>query len=258
MPHQRRKSGHTSANTSYTDVRKSVTVSDMSKPKRPGLSRKHTPVSAQKLGKSHRERERQWEMETSFDDERESFPQFCMTCEKQFIPSHDRSLYCSESCRRTDLQSSPTYSMPRTYESFNYNPYSGSSLEPRDIVPQASPSRPSFSTHGSSSPPQTPGTKPYHSSAVSALRSLNLDARPPSPPSPSGSAGFWNFGRSAATSPSTSYQRPSAPYLSSTYDVGYYDLNAGGMDRPLPLRNPSSYNRPQSIDLVTPVLGAGR
>lgn len=76
MPHQRRRSGHTSGNTSYTDVRKSVTVSDMSKPKRPGLSRKHTPVSAQKLGKSHRERERQWEMETSFDDERESFPQF--------------------------------------------------------------------------------------------------------------------------------------------------------------------------------------
>lgn len=53
-------------------MRKSVTVTDMSKHKRPVLSRKHTPV---KLGKSHRERERDWQ-EPTFDDERESFPQF--------------------------------------------------------------------------------------------------------------------------------------------------------------------------------------
>lgn len=179
-----------------------------------------------------------------------------MSCEKQFIPSHDRTLYCSETCRRTDLQPSPSLSsMPRTYDTYNYNPYQTYSPEPRDIVPQASPSRPTFSTHGSSSPPQTPGSKPYHSSAVSALRSLNLDARPPSPPSPSGSTGFWSFGRSAATSPSTSYQKPSAPYLGSTSDGGYYDLNAGGMDRPLPLRNPGSYNYPRTVELVTPMVG---
>jgi hypothetical protein len=45
MPHQRRKSGHISANTSATDLRKSVTVSDMSKPKRPAISRRqHLPA----------------------------------------------------------------------------------------------------------------------------------------------------------------------------------------------------------------------
>lgn len=74
MPHQRRKSGHISANTSSTDLRKTVAVSDMSKPKRPAMSRRQTPVSAQKLGRSHREREREWQ--ETWDDERESFPQY--------------------------------------------------------------------------------------------------------------------------------------------------------------------------------------
>jgi hypothetical protein len=68
----------------------------MTKNKRPVMSRKHTPVSAQKLGKSQRDREREREREDILNDERESFPQYCMTCEKQFVPYHDTHLYCSE------------------------------------------------------------------------------------------------------------------------------------------------------------------
>lgn len=184
-----------------------------------------------------------------------------MTCEKQFVPYDDRGLYCSESCRRIDQSSGAQSTMPRSYAAGNYPFYSASSPEPKDIIPQASPSRPT-SMHFSSSPPPTPGTAAYHTSAISALRSLNLNARPPSPTSPTGSSAsnLWPFsGRSSGTSPSTSYSRPSAPYLCSTYDAhyggGYYDLSSGGMDRPLPSRNPSEQARPKSIQLVTPMVG---
>ncbi|KAG7118052.1 hypothetical protein HYQ45_015623 [Verticillium longisporum] len=84
-----------------TDVRRSVTATDPSRFKRPTtLSRRTTPnSSAQKLGRSPREREREWQ--DSYD-ERESFPQFCMACEKQFLPHDDKFLYCSEACRLYD------------------------------------------------------------------------------------------------------------------------------------------------------------
>lgn len=143
--------------------------------------------------------------------------------------------------------------------------YSAGSPEPRDIIPRASPSRPdSILLHNS--PPTTPGTDSYagyyapqqphyvHTSAVSALRSLNV--RPPSPPSPTESSGgsLWPFSRSAATSPSTSYTRPSAGFFSSTFDGGYggYTYDAG--DRPLPSRRPGGSARPKSIELVTPMV----
>ncbi|KAF7550787.1 hypothetical protein G7Z17_g5453 [Cylindrodendrum hubeiense] len=100
MHHSRKKSGHGLPNTSLTDVRKAVTATDPSKYKRPAMTRRQTP---QKLGRSQREREREWS--ESWEDERESFPQFCMTCEKQFIPHDDMGLYCSDSCRRIDQTS---------------------------------------------------------------------------------------------------------------------------------------------------------
>ncbi len=196
-----------------------------------------------------------------------------MTCEKQFVPYEDKGIYCSDACRRVDQSSGSQSTMPRTYSSGNYPFYTAGTPEARDIIPPASPSRPN-SMLFSNSPPITPDIPNYHSSAVSALRSLNLNGRPPSPPSPAASSGgnFWPFGggRSAATSPSTSYNRPSAPYLSSTYDTGYssaygaggysaghYHLSSGGlssMDRPLPSRTPSEYARPKSIELVTPMV----
>lgn len=190
-----------------------------------------------------------------------------MTCEKQFVPHDDKHLYCSDACRRIDQSSSAHATMPRSYAAGNYPFYSAGSPEPRDIIPPASPSRPT-SMFFSQSPPMTPGTSARHSSAIASLRSLNLNdpkERPPSPPSPTGStSNFWPFsGRSSATSPSNSYIRPSVTYMSSTYDTGYggayytleHQQNHGGMDRPLPSRNPSGYSRPKSIELVTPVVG---
>ncbi|RBR16687.1 uncharacterized protein FIESC28_06840 [Fusarium coffeatum] len=282
MHHTRRKSGHGLSNNSSTDVRKTSTTTDSSKYKRPVMTRRHTP---QKLGRSQRERER--ECSASWEDERESFPQFCpghgdgdavmfryhaargfigfMTCEKQFIPHDDMFLYCSDNCRRVDqTTSSQPASSVNHYASSNYPFYSAGHPEPKDIIPRASPSRPSSILLNS--PPGTPGTGApayQHTSAISALRSLNV--RPPSPPSPTGSSSnLWPFSRSAATSPYNSYSRPSAPYLSSTYDGGYYgaggsaynyEVTSGGMDRPLPSRQPSTYSRPKSIELVTPMVG---
>lgn len=222
------------------------------------MSRKATPQTVQKLGKNPRDREREWEEERSWGDERESFPQFCMTCEKQFIPQDERHLYCSEACRKHDQNSSTmasSYTPSRGYDSSGANLpfYSAGNPEPRDIIPRASPSRPN-STHFS--PPTTPTANAQYTSAVSALRSLSI--RPPSPPSPSG-ASIWPFTRSAATSPGTSYTK-STSYFSSTYDTSYgasgYVYGGGytSTDRPLPSRKPGAYGRPKSVELVTPMV----
>ncbi|PHH70040.1 hypothetical protein CDD82_7382 [Ophiocordyceps australis] len=268
--------------SSTTEVRRVVTASDASaKHRRPAMARRHTPASAQKLGRSQREREREREcdgLDSWHDDERESFPQFCMTCEKQFMPHDDKFLYCSETCRRIDQSSTPRNAAStqlRTSISGAYGLHQAGFLaEPRDIVPQATPSRPT-SMHLSNSPPASPGSHYHHghySSAISALRSLNLG--PSSPPSPTGS-GIWPFCRStAATSPANSYSRPCLSssssstaaaleqpnrrhssiysYNSSTYS---YDSGYAVLDRPLPSRHPSAYSRPKSIELVTPVIG---
>ncbi|KAH6653886.1 hypothetical protein BKA67DRAFT_535232 [Truncatella angustata] len=262
MHHQRRKSGHASTNTSMTDVRKAVTVSDLSRPKRPQtLSRRTTPSVVQKLGKNPRDREREWDEERGWEDERESFPQYCMTCEKQFVPSGERHLYCSDSCRKHDQMPTSAvspYPPSKSYDSYSSLPYySAGSSEPRDIIPRASPSRPS-STYFS--PPTTPTSSQY-TSAVSALKSLTI--RPPSPPSPTTtSSSFWPFAKTATTSPSTSYKQ-SSNFYPSTYDTGYgasgynygYTTTNVPADRPLPSRRPGGYSRPKSIELVTPMVG---
>ena len=130
-------------------------------------------------------------------------------------------------------------------------PFFSAPPEPRDIIPRASPSRPS-STH--ISPPVTPA------SAMAALKSLSI--RPASPTSPVGTyhQGIWPFARSVtAISPSSSYSKQSAGLFSSTYDGAYYsagvDYYGTSSDRPLPSRRPAAYSRPKSIELVTPMLG---
>ncbi|EXF79597.1 hypothetical protein CFIO01_11362 [Colletotrichum fioriniae PJ7] len=254
MHHSRRKSGNTSM------MEKTVTATDPSRyGKRPStLTRRQTP---QKLGKNPRDREREREQQDSWDDERESFPQFCMTCEKQFVPQDDRFLYCSESCRKLDQQTASTGRTMSQPHMGNYPFYAACNPEPRDIVPRASPSRPN-SMHFS--PPTTPGatTGAQYSSAISALRSLSI--RPPSPPSPTSShASIWPFTKSSTNSPSTSYNRGSNSFFPATYDGGYaangyaYNYSSSGMDRPLPTRRPTGpgYSRPKSIELVTPMVG---
>ncbi|KAI1661734.1 hypothetical protein F4813DRAFT_171462 [Daldinia decipiens] len=255
MHHSRRKSGHASTNSSTTDVRKAVTTAD-AKPRRPQmLTRKSTPQTVLKLGKNPKDREKEWEEERWFEDERESFPQFCMTCEKQFTPQDEKFLYCSEACRERDqnasVRASSSRHSSRGHESFGATLpyYSVGNSEPRDIIPRASPSR--------WSPPTTPTTGQY-TNAVSALRSLSI--RPVSPTSPISSNAVWPFTRSAVTSPSTSYTKSANSFFSSTYDNGYavtgYGYPQSGMtDRPLPSRKPGAYSRPKSIELVTPIVG---
>ncbi|KAJ9151788.1 Life-span regulatory factor domain-containing protein [Pleurostoma richardsiae] len=265
MPHHyRRKSGHGSANTSLTDVRKAVAVSEPStrhkSSRPPPMTRRVTPQAALKLGKNPRDREREWEDERWWEEERESFPQFCMTCEKQFVPQDDRFLYCSEACRIYDQNNASVANVALSRgghsPSASYPFYAAGDPEPRDIIPRASPSRPS-STH--LSPPTTPSAAPSQTSAISALRSLHI--RPPSPPSPTGTyhPSIWPFTRSAATSPSTSFSRPPSGLFSSTYDGYYgvagYTMTSPSMDRPLPSRRPGGYARPKSIELVTPMVG---
>lgn len=259
MHHQRRKSGHGSANTSYSDVRKAVTVTDLSsrhKSTRPAMTRRTTPQV--KLGKNPRDREREMEDEYWLSDERESFPQFCMTCEKQ-CPD-EKAVYCSEACRLSDQHNSAVSSAtPRSHvhgirTSPNYPFYAAGNPEPRDIIPRASPSRP----HSMCISPPTSPTSSHPTSAISSLRSLSI--REPSPPSPASSyhTGMWPFStRTAATSPSTSYgTRPPSIVYSSTYDYGYTTNPSGTSDRPLPARRPGAYSRPKSIELVTPVVNS--
>jgi hypothetical protein len=77
MHHSRRKSGHGSTNSSMTDVRKAGSTADASRSRRPQtLTRKSTPQTLQKLGKSPRNREREWEQDQWSEEERESFPQY--------------------------------------------------------------------------------------------------------------------------------------------------------------------------------------
>ncbi|KAK0711229.1 hypothetical protein B0H67DRAFT_646618 [Lasiosphaeris hirsuta] len=243
-----------------TDVRKAPAATDLSY-KHKGASRpttmtrRTTPQSAQKLGKNPRDREREWEEERLWDEERESFPQYCMICEKQFLPSDDRLVYCSDACRIHDQTYAGASAVSSRYSSSHHAanyPFFSGAPEPRDIIPRASPSRPS-SMHFS--PPTSPNVS--HTSAISALKSISI--RPPTPPSPVGTyhANIWPFGRSAQTSPSSSYSRPSSGFFSSTYDGIYYGGHGygPGSDRPLPTRRPGIYSRPKSIELVTPMVG---
>ncbi|ROV88240.1 hypothetical protein VSDG_09032 [Cytospora chrysosperma] len=220
------------------------------------MSRRSTPQVAHKLGRNPRDREREIQDEYWLEDERESFPQFCMTCEKQFVPQDEKFLYCSEGCRARDQHNAPASSMtPRSHghsdrSSLYYPFYAAGDPEPRDIIPRASPSRP----HSMQlSPPTSPNSSSQHTSAMSALKSLTM--REPSPPSPPASyhTTVWPWSsRSTATSPSTSYTLPTSMYDS----YGYTMTPASTTERPLPSRRPGGYSRPKSIELVTPVVNS--
>ena len=248
------------------------------------MARKTTSQTSHKLAKSPRSRDREYQ-EHWWEEERESFPQYCMSCEKQFVPQDDRFLYCSEACRVHDqnhhsADASAAAAAARSYASPSsvtspspaslYPYYSAANAESRDIIPRASPSRPNSMHY---SPPATP-SQANHSSAILALRSLSI--RDSSPPSPGGIMGtyhpnIWPFtstgtssarGGAGTASPSTSYSRPASTVFSSTYDSAYYGGGGGGgggaptLERPHPpLRRAGTYSRPKSIELVTPMVG---
>ncbi|CEJ89375.1 hypothetical protein VHEMI05220 [[Torrubiella] hemipterigena] len=258
MPHSRRKSGGYVSATSSDGNRKTVVASDFTRTVRTSVPRRYTPTSStssssQKISKMAKPKAE------VYDDEAESFPQFCMTCEKQFVPIDDKFLYCSESCRHSD-QSSTSSASSSTLTLGLYGSHDHSEFhyhEPaRDIIPQASPSRPT-STLFASSPSSYDEYHSHHESAVEALRySLNnMAVRPPSPVSPT-SGSIWPFRRASAapsvSSNEDSYHKPG--YMTSaTFDPGYYHYN-GAAERPLPTRQPYGYSRSKSTELVTPIL----
>lgn len=166
-------------------------------------------------------------------------------------------------CRKRDQTFSSSKARSQVTSLAANHPFysAGTTPEPRDIVPRASPSRPT-STYFSSSPtaPPNPAASAADStatsSALAALRALSL--RPPSPHSPPGStawAGYSNS-RSVTASPGTSYSAVQpTPSYASTYHYGTGYHLATGMDRPLPSRQPGgAYARPKSIELVTPMI----
>lgn len=267
----KRRSGHGPSFTT-TDIKKAVPASETSQSSsnrikssssssRPSMTRRSTTQSStHKSGtRSSRDREREWEREQEhwYEEQRESFPQYCMSCEKQFVPQDDRFLYCSEACRVHDhthstpapsKSSSRSYAGPVSYASANYPYYSAEYSESRDIIPRASPSRPSSMHY---SPPATS----YNGATLSALRSLSI--QDDSPPSPS-MAGAYHSYNPSATAHGTSYSsRPtpkkgySSTYDNSTYHADYSDVTTH--DRPLP-RRATTYSRPKSIELVTPMV----
>lgn len=84
----------------------------------------------------------------AFEDQEDmttSFPQFCTFCERQIVTPNSTILYCSESCRRRDMNKPLASSMPSTNHLHTRPtiPAQGSMgrhLEPaRDIIPQKSP-----------------------------------------------------------------------------------------------------------------------
>ncbi|KAI9650332.1 hypothetical protein NHQ30_000345 [Ciborinia camelliae] len=190
------------------------------------LHRRTTPQTIPKVGRS-KERENQYVEK----DDGESFPQFCMTCEKQFTPANNTFLYCSEECRLHDH--APTYtSRSNPYATAPNSPpltpfMSSTSLyspeEPRDIVPRLSPtqSRPrsyfkspyptDFSTSYQAPSASLPASHFYtplqadrhSSSALESLRELattlprsNRPQEPESPPTTAlsrTSSQVWNY-----------------------------------------------------------------
>ncbi|SPN98501.1 uncharacterized protein DNG_01546 [Cephalotrichum gorgonifer] len=268
MHHSRRKSGPGSANTSMTDVRKAASSSQRPKASPAKKSRE----SSHRAGRSPKERERDYYEYADDEDGRDTFPQYCMACEKQFLPTDDSCLYCSfayesplplekpelqwpveltkdTSCREYDENASSHRFPSRGTASNGYTQSAGPyhpSYEPREIIPRASPSR-APSTYISSSPVVTTND------AISALRSLTI--RPASPSSPTGGR-IWPFSRGAADYPATydpAYGKKG--YGSSGGGYGYNQYGSSGAERPLPSRRPGGYSRPKSIELVTPMVG---
>lgn len=207
-----------------------VTTNEKKTSKPAPLLRKTTPQYVTKSGSawnntntSRRDRDRERDDEDRGRDSGESFPQFCMSCEKQFLPANNTFLYCSESCRLHDQAPSPAHAN-RTHSYPSYPPTSPpltpytrhfssyavpSHEEGPDIIPRFSPtqSRPRSyfnsdpypqtnqePSHISTSPPPTHGyTNSHSSTALASLRELatalpKTSGRPESPPKSSASS----------------------------------------------------------------------
>ncbi|KAI0850990.1 hypothetical protein F5Y00DRAFT_23882 [Daldinia vernicosa] len=261
MHHTRRKSGHAATNNSTTEARRAVTASD-AKPRRPQtLTRKSTPQTVLKLGKSPKDREKELEEERWFDDERETFPQFWVRSGSLFLSFCAtlmplQAIYVGCVTTRSSHAGDQRWGcLVMTCEK-QFTPqdekilYCSEACRERDqdTSVRVSSSRNSSRGHegfgaglpyysvGNSeprdiipraspsrwSPPTTPTTG-QHSNAISVLRSLSILPVTPTSPLTGNISGNAGlpFTRSAVTSPSTSYTKSANHFYSSTYDNGY-------------------------------------
>ncbi|KAI0997353.1 hypothetical protein K3495_g10830 [Podosphaera aphanis] len=115
--------------------------------------------------------------EESIEYDIESFPQYCMTCEKQLELAKNSSLYCSESCRTHDQSFDPLKDFEPTRsrnsscltlttlcaENLLSTPYPA---EGPDIIPPLSPTPPTHSCISLTAGPSN--------SALESLRSLSI------------------------------------------------------------------------------------
>lgn len=181
-------------------------------------------LSSARLGQTLKDRESDQDDEQGWYDEADSFPQFCMSCDKQVFSPHEMMPYCSEACRRSDQNSAANpytsssgcggggidyYGGGSAASTSGYPFYATENPVPRDIVPRASPSRPTSTRLASDqSPPNMPPHTYHASSALSMPMSLGLlvgrsfHGNSPSLPSPDRAGGDWPFS-SAGTSQST-------------------------------------------------------
>lgn len=189
-----------------------------------------------------------------------SFLNYCTVCEKQIIVPNNSVLYCSESCKKKDTESSLTYaydhySPPTTpFANFTFDDFTF-----RDIVPQRSPTQPdskrsscAFSDVSSDNDMTSSEDRYRDSEASKYLRKFqsptySTETVRPRPRYNRASTSQFSFSAAPSLShtpaSSVSYSLPYTPYTPAT-------------TRPLPPRTKpshcSSYGA-KSIDLVTPV-----
>ncbi|KAG9230008.1 hypothetical protein BJ875DRAFT_386096, partial [Amylocarpus encephaloides] len=152
--HSRRKSGNHNVHEKKTS--RPSTVSRRTAPSHPGKV-----ANTWNGGRTSSSRDRDRDDE-AVRDSGESFPQFCMSCEKQFQAVDDTFLYCSEPCRLHDQNPTPvhdtSYSHPHTPSSPPLTPYSRHFLslpppdEGPDIIPRFSPTQSSPRSYFSPEP----------------------------------------------------------------------------------------------------------
>ncbi|KAL2064377.1 hypothetical protein VTL71DRAFT_4871 [Oculimacula yallundae] len=180
--HSRRKSG------------KDYVVSEKKSTRPAPLSRRTTPQHTARLAtgrNSHRDRD---EDVYAGRDSGESFPQFCMTCEKQFLPANNTFLYCSEACRAHDQAPSQPIRSNSYSSSPPLTPYANQFSYPStttyedgpDIIPRFSPTQSRPRSYFNSDPypqsyqpsttysssPQTQYNTSSSSTALASLREL--------------------------------------------------------------------------------------
>jgi len=118
-----------------------VSLTSSKRPVRPAIKREKSGNKQKRVSIEDPEATAQ-----EYDDMAASFPQFCTMCENQLIIPSSSVLYCSEGCRRRDMNKPLSQSAPSVhpFDSWPNTPtHSLLSFEtlspPRDIVPQRSP-----------------------------------------------------------------------------------------------------------------------